>query len=159
MFFATNTGASISLKNCQFKYGSKIFLNAKAIDTYGQKGANGGDVSILLTNQNIEGDFNADELSSFHLILKNSNIKGTINGANTAKTVTITLDLDSTIEITGNSYSALITNEKLDGSNLINGTYKWTIGNPVNPTGSAQSIFSSKFAIIGISLILSMLLL
>ena len=107
MFFVTNNGAAISLKNCQFKYGSNTFINLKAAEGWGEKGANGGDATIQLTNQNIGGDFIADGLSSFHLILINSSINGTINGANTAKIVTITLDLNSKIEITGNSYAAL----------------------------------------------------
>ena len=156
MFFVTNNGAAISLKNCQFKYGSNTFINLKAAEGWGKKGANGGDATIQLTNQNIGGDFIADGLSSFHLILINSSINGTINGANTAKIVTITLDLNSKIEITGNSYAALLTNEKQDCSNLINRTYKWTIG---KPSSSAKSIFSSKFIILGLSLILSILLL
>ena len=36
------------------------------------------------------------------------------------------IDGDSTITLTGNSYYTSIANEKTDGSNLINGTYKWT---------------------------------
>ena len=57
MFFITNTNAEIDLTNCDFNYGSNIFLNAKGTTEWGTEGSNGGDVVLKLTNQNIEGNF------------------------------------------------------------------------------------------------------
>ena len=158
MFFVTNNGAAIQLKNCQIKYGSNTFINLKSTDVWGEKGSNGGDATIYLTEQNIEGDFVIDGISTLNLILKKSTIKGTINGANTAKVVNINLDIDSKITITGNSYCSSMTNEIKDGSNLINETYKWTIGTtPDGPTGSAKYILGSSLGILYLCLILIIL--
>ena len=45
---------------------------------WGVKGSNGGDAVVLLTNQNIEGDFLVDSDSKLHINLVKSNIKGKI---------------------------------------------------------------------------------
>ena len=58
--------------------------------------------------------------------LVGSSIKGKVNEANTAVKFAINLDSDSKIIFTVNSYYTSIVNEKTDGTNLINGTYKWT---------------------------------
>jgi len=60
MFFITNTQAEINLEECTFKYGSEIFLKAEGTSEWGKKGANGGVVTLTLTNQDIEGDFVVD---------------------------------------------------------------------------------------------------
>lgn len=125
---------------------------------WGVKGSNGGDAVVLLTNQNIEGDFLVDSDSKLHINLVKSNIKGKINPANTGQTVTITIDRYSTITITGNSYCLLINNEIQDGSNLINGSYTWTIAKPIIDN-YAKGIFGDKLFILRLSLILNILLL
>ena len=43
---------------------------------WGVKGSNGGDAVVLLTNQNIEGDFLVDGDSKLYINLVKSNIKG-----------------------------------------------------------------------------------
>ena len=58
--------------------------------------------------------------------LVGSSIKEKINEVNTAVKFAINLDSDSKIIFTVNSYYTSIVNEKTDGTNLINGTYKWT---------------------------------
>ena len=125
MFFVTNTKANIELEKCQFKYGSKTFMNIKGTKEWGKQGSNGGDVSLTLTNEDIEGNFNLDNISSLTLKLVNTKIKGTINGDNTAKKLVIEMDKESQITLTGNSYYTEFKNEKTDGSNLINGTFAW----------------------------------
>ena len=126
MFFITNTQAQINLEECTFKYGSGVFLNAAGTSEWGSSGSNGGVVTLTLTNQDIEGDIVIDSVSGLTLNLISSTIKGKINNANTAAKLAITLDEDSQITLTGNSYYTSLVNEKSDGSNLINGTYKWT---------------------------------
>ena len=127
MFFVTNTQSKINLEECTFKYGSNIFLKAEGTSEWGNSGSNGGVVTLTLTDQDIEGDFIVDGYSGLTLNLISSTIKGKINTANTAAKIAITLDSDSKITLTGNSYYTSLVNEKTDGSNLINGTYKWTV--------------------------------
>jgi hypothetical protein len=155
MFFVTNTESAITLEKCQIKYGSNKFLDIRATDKWGNKGNNGGGVALVLTNQNIEGDLTLDVDSSLTIRLKNSSITGKINPTNTAKFVNIVLDESSTITIRGNSYCTTLSNEKTDGSNLINGTYKWTIGS--DKKSSAEGIFKSNLFMIALSLILNIL--
>ena len=126
MFFITNTQAKINLEECTFKYGSGVFLKAEGTSEWGNSGSNGGVVTLTLTNQDIEGDIIVDSISSLTINLVGSSIKGKINEANTAAKLAINLDIDSKITLTGNSYYTSIVNEKTDGTNLINGTYKWT---------------------------------
>ena len=126
MFFITNTQAKINLEECTFKYGSGVFLKAEGTSEWGNSGSNGGVVTLTLTNQDIEGDIVVDSISSLTLNLIGSSIKGKINTANTAAKLAINLDSDSKITLTGNSYYTSLVNEKSDGSNLVNGTYKWT---------------------------------
>ena len=126
MFFITNTQAKINLEECTFKYGSGVFLKAEGTSEWGNSGSNGGVVILTLTNQDIEGDIVVDSISSLTLNLIGSSIKGKINTANTAAKLAINLDSDSKITLTGNSYYTSLVNEKADGSNLVNGTYKWT---------------------------------
>ena len=114
MFFITNTQAKINLEECTFKYGSGVFLKAAGTSEWGSSGSNGGVVTLTLTNQDIEGDIIVDSISSLTINLVGSSIKGKINEANTAAKLAINLDSDSKIT------------EKTDGTNLINGTYKWT---------------------------------
>jgi len=125
MLFVTNTKANIELEKCQFTYGSNTFLSIKGTNEWGKQGSNGGEVSLTLTNEDIEGNFNVDNISLLTLKLVNSKIKGTINGDKTAKKLAIEMDKDSQITLTGNSYYTEFKNEKTDGSNLINGTYSW----------------------------------
>ena len=126
MFFITNTQAKINLEECTLKYGSGVFLKAAGTSEWGSSGSNGGVVTLTLTNQDIEGDIIVDSISSLTINLVGSSIKGKINEANTAAKLAINLDSDSKITLTGNSYYTSIANEKTDGTNLINGTYKWT---------------------------------
>ena len=79
-----------------------------------------------LTNQDIEGDIIINSMSSLTINLVGSSIKEKINEVNTAVKFAINLDSDSKIIFTVNSYYTSIVNEKTDGTNLINGTYKWT---------------------------------
>ena len=124
-FYVTNTDANINIKNCTLKFGSGQFLLADEGD-WGTSGSNGGTVTMTLTNQEIEGDIVVGSSSSLTLTLVNSSIKGTINSAKTASKLDITLDADSTITLTGNSYYTSLTNADSDNSNIVTGSYTMT---------------------------------
>ena len=82
-----------------------------------------------------------------------SSITGKINNANSAKQITIIIDSDSKITLTGNSYCTSIQNEDTTGDNLVNGTFIWTIGN----SGNKSESFKLNWLLISLSLILSVL--
>ena len=123
----TNTAANININinNCTLTFGSGKFL---LIDggNWGTDGSNGGNVTMTLTNQNIEGDIVVGSSSSLTLSLVNSSIKGSINTAKTATKLDITLDADSIITLTGNSYYTSLTNAVSDNSNIVSDSYTWT---------------------------------
>ena len=118
MFLITNTDSVINLENCNFSFGSDIFLTVKGTSAWGNLGSNGGVVTLNLKNQIIEGNFIVDENSGLTINLINSQIKGTFNNDNKAAHLTITLDKDSSIILTGNSYYTSITNEDSTGKNI-----------------------------------------
>ena len=81
--------------------------------------------SLTLTNQIINGDFVVGNSSTLSMELINSTINGTINGNKTASKLAITLDSNSKIYLTGNSYYTSLNNAKTDGSNINTGNYIW----------------------------------
>ena len=118
MFFITNTDSVINLENCNFSYGSNIFMSAKGTTAWGTSGSNGGVVTLNLKNQKIEGNFVIDENSGVTINLVNSQIKGAFNSDNKAAKLSITLDKDSSITLTGNSYYTSINNEDSTEKNI-----------------------------------------
>ena len=145
MFFITNTDSAINLNSCTFTYGSGTFLSATGTSEWGKSGSNGGSVTLTLNNQDIEGDFIVDKISSLTITMVNSSIKGKINTDNASTNVKVTLDADSTITLTGNSYISSLTNAVSDGSNIIKGSYTFAdnSGNEYIASG-ASSISTSK---------------
>ena len=137
-FYVTNTDANINIKNCTLKFGSGQFLLADEGD-WGTSGSNGGTVTKTLTNQEIEGDIVVGSSSSLTLTLVNSSIKGTINSAKTASKLDITLDADSTITLTGNSYYTSLTNADSDNSNIVTGSYTMTTYEGTSSSGTSSS--------------------
>ena len=125
MFYVTNTAGNIDLNSCTFTYGSSTFINVDE-GSWGSTGSNGGTVTLTLTNQDIEGDIVVGSSSSLTLKLVKSSIKGKINNANTAGTLAITLDSDSSITLTGNSYYTSLTNADSTGSNIDTGSYSFS---------------------------------
>ena len=126
MFFITNTDAEINLNKCKFTYGSGVFLNVAGTSEWGKSGENGGDVTLNLVNQNIEGDFTVDSYSELIINMVNSTIKGTINKAKTADKLEIKMDSDSSITLTGNSYYTKLTNDDSSSNNINKGDYTFS---------------------------------
>ena len=139
MFFITNTQSVINIENCNFSYGSKIFLSVQGTTQWGNSGSNGGKVTLNLKNQNIEGDFIVDSISSININLINSQIKGTFNSGNTASKFAINLDKDSSITLTGNSFYTSITNEDNTGKNIDSGTFQFTKSDEKETTNNTSN--------------------
>jgi len=104
MFFVTNTDAVINLTNTKLSYGSGTLISAMGTSEWGNSGSNGGNVTLNATNQTLDGNIEVDSISTAAITLKNSTYTGTINGDKTAKEITLTLDKNSTITLTGDSY-------------------------------------------------------
>ena len=139
MFFITNTDAVIKLEDCTFTYGSGTFLDAEGTSEWGTSGSNGGAVTMTLTNQNIEGDFVVDSSSSLSITMVNSSIKGKINNSKVSSTISITLDANSAITLTGDSYISSLTNADTTGANINKGSYTFADYNGNEYTGSTSS--------------------
>ena len=133
MFFITNTDAIINLTNTKLSFGSGVLISAKGTDEWGNSGSNGGNVTLNATSQTLEGNIVADKISAVTVSLKKSSYKGTINGDNTAKEVSLTLDKDSTITLTGDSYVTSLDNADSTNSNInFNGYTLYVNGKAVN---------------------------
>ena len=123
MFFITNTDAVINLEECTFTYGSNIFLDTKGTTEWGTTGTNGGVVTLNLKNQNVAGNFVIDSSSGLTINLESSTITGTINTAKSGAKVAISMDANSKITLTGNSYYTSLTNADTANNNIIKGSY------------------------------------
>ena len=125
-FYITNTIAVINLENNEFINNDKDgnFLRAQA-DSWGNDGSNGGDVTLILADQEVTGNIVIDSISSLDMTLEeNSYFEGTINGDNESQEITLTLDSNSTIELTGDSYITSLEDEDETYSNIILNGYK-----------------------------------
>ena len=124
-FFVTNTQAVVNLENCTISYGSLKFLTASATSEWGNEGSNGGKATLNLKNQQVEGDLTVDGVSTLELVLENSKFVGKINNDKKASKLTIKLDSNSKITLTGDSYYTSLTNGDSNGKNIDNGGYKF----------------------------------
>ena len=133
MFFITNTDAVINLKNTKLVFGSNILLNAAATTEWGNEGSNGGNVTLNAENQTLKGDITADSISTVAISLTSSNYEGAINADNSAKEVTLKLDKNSKIKLTGDSYVTSLDDADSTYSNIdFNGFTLYVNGKAVN---------------------------
>lgn len=133
-FYITNTKATIILENNTFVNNDEdgYFLRSKS-DSWGQSGSNGGEVTLSMTNQDVEGSIYIDSVSTLDMTLTSSSIKGAINEGNTAKEINITLDKNSTLTLTGDSYVTSLTDKDTDYSNInFNGYKLYVNGTSIN---------------------------
>lgn len=122
-FYVTNTEAIINLENNKIinndKEGNFITIQK---DSWGNSGSNGGNVTLNLTNQKIEGNILVDSISTLKMNLtNNSSFKGNINGEGE---ITLTLDKTSSITLTGNTYVKSLNNADETNSNINLNGYK-----------------------------------
>lgn len=118
MFFVTNTDAEINLTNTKLDFGSGTLLKAEGTSEWGNSGSNGGNVNLNAENQTLSGNITADKISTLKISLKNSSYKGAINSSETAKNVTLTLDKNSKITLTGDTYVTSLSDADSTYSNI-----------------------------------------
>ena len=125
-FYITNTASTINLTNNTIinNDSNGNFLRAQA-DSWGNKGSNGGDVTLILNNQKAVGDIVIDSVSKLNMTMKaNSYYEGTINADNTANNITLKLDSSSSIKLTGDSYITSLETDDTTYSNIDFNGYK-----------------------------------
>ena len=133
MFFITNTDAIINLTNCKLAYGSNTLISSKGTSEWGKTGSNGGNVTLNADNQTLEGNIEIDNISTLKMNLTNSQYKGTINADNTAKEITLKLDSNSKITLTGDSYITALEDSDSSYSNIdFNGYKLYVNGTAIN---------------------------
>ena len=128
--YVTNTKASITLENNTFINNDSDgnFLRIQK-DSWGNSGSNGGDVTLKLINQKVEGNIVVDEISTLTMNLtKSSYYTGTINSNNEAKNIKLVLDKSSKIKLTGDSYVSELEDEDSTYSNIDLNGYKLYVG-------------------------------
>ena len=123
-FYVTNTTASIILENNKITNNDSKgnFLRIQK-DSWGKSGSNGGVVTLKLIDQEVNGDIVVDSISKLDMTLSSSNYKGAINNSNEGE-VSITLDKNSTITLTGDTYIKSLSNEDTTNSNINLNGYK-----------------------------------
>ena len=124
--FVTNTKATISLTNNKIinNDSTGAFLRIQS-GKWGRSGSNGGDVTLNVNNQTIMGDIFVDNISILNMKLTNgSNYTGKINGNNTAKNITLSLDSTSKITLTGDAYVTNLEDADSSYSNINFNGYK-----------------------------------
>ena len=134
-FYVTNTSAKISLTNNTITNTDSTgnFLRAQA-DSWGTSGSNGGDITLTMSKQKASGNIVIDSISTLKMTMKNSSsYKGTINGSNEAKSISLTLDKTSKITLTGDSYVTSFTDADITYSNInFNGYKLYVNGTAIN---------------------------
>ena len=119
-FYITNTTATINLTNNTIENNDSTgnFLRAQK-DSWGNTGSNGGNVTLIMTQQNAEGNIVIDSISTLDMTMSESSYyEGTINGSNEAKSITLKLDSTSKIKLTGDSYITSLEDDDTTYSNI-----------------------------------------
>lgn len=125
-FYITNTTATINLTNNTIVNNDSTgnFLRAQK-DSWGNTESNGGNVTLIMTQQNAEGNIVIDSISTLDMTMnENSYYEGTINGSNEAKSITLKLDSTSKIKLTGDSYVTSLEDDDTTYSNIDFNGYK-----------------------------------
>ena len=132
--YVTNTKATINLTNNIIINNDENgnFLRIQS-DSWGISGSNGGDVDLFLNNQDAEGNIVVDNISSLNMKMTTSNYEGSINNENSGAEITLTIDKDSTLKLTGDSYITKLDNEDSTNSNIdFNGYKLYVDGKQIN---------------------------
>lgn len=131
--FVTNTKAIVNLENNKIVNDDGDFIRIQA-GAWGKSGSNGGDVTVNLTNQKVNGNAIVDDISTLVLNLKSESVyTGSINAENTAKQIDLTLDANSQLILTGDSYVTSLTDSDTSYSNInFNGYTLYVNGKAIN---------------------------
>ena len=121
--YVSNTSAIINLENNKFiNNDSEGYFFRAQKDSWGKEGNNGGKATLNLTKQDIIGNIGVDEISSLSMNMTSSTFKGTIDAKD--GDVTINLDKNSKITLTGDSYITSLENTDDTNSNINLNGYK-----------------------------------
>lgn len=107
MFYVTNTSCEIKLSDVKFNMADGVFLRAVGNTSsrgWGKQGENGADIKMSLESQSVSGDIVVDDISTLDLTISSSDITGAINSDNSSGSIALTLDENSSITLTGDSY-------------------------------------------------------
>ncbi len=133
--YVTNTNAKITLENNKItnKDSDGNFLRVQK-DSWGNSGSNGGDVTLVLKNQVVEGNVVVDSISTLAMSMESkSYYEGTINSDNSAKSISLKLDKNSKIKLTGDSYVTSLEDADSSYSNIdFNGYKLYVNGKAIN---------------------------
>lgn len=133
--YVTNTKSKITLTNNKITNNDKTgnFLRVQK-DSWGNNGSNGGDVSLVLSNQKINGNIVVDSISTLDMSMsQTSYYEGSINNDNNAKEIKLSLDKSSKIKLTGDSYITSLDNKDSTNSNIdFNGYKLYVNGKAIN---------------------------
>ena len=131
--FVTNTTAEVNLTNNKITNNDGDFLRIQA-GKWGNSGSNGGDVTLNMKKQEVNGDIIVDNISTLIMNLsENSNYTGAINSKKTAKSITLKLDSSSKITLTGDSYVTSLEDADSSYSNInFNGYKLYVNGTAIN---------------------------
>lgn len=149
-FYITNTTSVIQLTNNAIVNNDStgVLLRAESA-AWGSSGSNGGKVTLNLSRQTAEGDMVVDSVSTLAVTLADGSVyKGTINGVNQAGNVSLTLDENSVVVLTGDSYVDSLTNAVPDNSNIyLNGYTLYVDGTAVSANqGTAPEVTTDSGA-------------
>ena len=125
-FYVTNTKAVINLKHNTITNNdsSGNFLRIQK-DSWGNTGSNGGDVTLTIDNQKSIGNIVVDSISTLDMEMENNSyFEGIINGDKTAKNISLKIDGNSKIKLTGDSYITSIEDVDTTYSNIDFNGYK-----------------------------------
>lgn len=133
-FYVTNTSAIINLTNNKIINNDNTgnFLRIQK-DSWGKTGSNGGNVELNLTNQDAIGNIVIDSISTLKMNMTSSYFEGTLNVDKNAKSITLKLDKDSKIKLTGDSYVTTFEDADSSYSNIdFNGYKLYVNGKSIN---------------------------
>ena len=144
--YVTNTRCVVELRKNRFvnEDPEGYFLRVRR-EGWGRSGKNGGKVELKLAEQEVEGNVYVDNISELTMTLsEGSRFVGAINAENTAGRLDITLDADSTFELTADSYVASLKNADPTGANIKLNGFKLYVGEEKKPdnlpeTGNSES--------------------
>jgi hypothetical protein len=121
LFYINNTKAAVKLAGAKLTAASGILIKA-AGGRWGTPGRNGGNLILSAERQVLTGNIELDNISSIAATLQsNAMLTGSINAANTAKEMNLTLDASSKWNVTADSYlTSLNLSDGISGATIPN---------------------------------------
>jgi len=145
LFYNTNSTANYTLSGVTLNNSCDTLIRCIKGSWGGSSASSGGITNFIAKNQTLFGLIHVDVNSRAHITLQNSSsFTGAMNNANTADTITLTVDASSTWIVTKPSHLTSITNSAgISGTTVSNITGN---GNNVyyKPSASANSYLGGK---------------